>query len=374
MKIIAFYVPQYHVIPENDEWWGKGFTEWVNVKNGKPLFDGHYQPRIPLEKNYYDLSDPATLQWQADLANKYGVYGFCFYHYWFGGKLLLEKPMEMLLEHKEISINYCACWANEPWTNAWRAGEDVKVLMPQRYGNKDEWIKHFNYLLPFFKDDRYIKVDGKPILIIYRSEIIDPLEPMIECLNEEAKKNGFEGLTFISQHPSSLQQSESRKALFSYNIMFEPINSYQYSSVAQSHATLKKIKRKISNVLEKHTKFNLNNINPYGLQKLDYDETWELIIGAENFDEKSLPGGFVDWDNTPRRGNRGKVYHGASPEKFEHYMELLINKAKNEYKKDMIFITAWNEWGEGSYLEPDEKYAFGYLEAINNALKKTGEI
>lgn len=374
MKIIAFYVPQFHEIPENNKWWGEGFTEWVNVKNGNPLFEGHNQPREPLNDNYYDLSKVETLRWQAELAKKYGVYGFCFYHYWFSSKLLLEKPMEMLLNNKDIDINYCACWANEPWTNAWKAGDNCKVLMPQRYGGEKEWEAHFNYLLPFFKDERYIRVDGKPLLLIYRSEIIDPLEEMLLFLNTKALQSGFEGITFVSQHPSSEQQSQERKDLFSYRVLFEPINSYQYTNLAKNHETLKKIKRKVSNILEKYTKFSLNNINPYSLQKFDYDDTWLKILSYKVQDDKSLPGGFVDWDNTPRRGKKGKVYHGASPEKFQKYMERLIRKTKDEYHKDIIFLTAWNEWGEGAYLEPDKKYEYRYLESVYNALVKEGEL
>ncbi|MBO4952677.1 MAG: glycoside hydrolase family 99-like domain-containing protein [Lachnospiraceae bacterium] len=373
MKIISFYVPQYHVIPENDEWWGKGFTEWVNVRRGKPLFSNHYQPREPLNDYYYDLTDKNTLRWQADLASKYGVYGFCFYHYWFGDKLLLEKPMELLLANPDINIKYCVCWANEPWTNAWKAGNNCKTLMPQRYGSVQEWKAHFDYLLPFFKDERYIKIDNKPMVLIYRTEIIDCLEEMVKFLNQKAVENGFDGLTFISQHPSSENQSEKRRLLMDYQVQFEPISSYRFSDIAQSHLFLKTIKRRLSDFLEKHTKFNLNNINPYKLQKLDYDKTWETILATEA-DENKIPGGFVDWDNTARRGDKGKVYYGASPDKFYKYMVRLIRKARQEYKKDYIFLTAWNEWGEGSYLEPDKKFQYGYLEALNRALSDTGEL
>ena len=149
MKIITFYLPQFHTIPENDEWWGEGFTEWVNMKKAQPLYEGHYQPRVPLNNNYYDLSDPETMRWQVSLANKYGVYGWCLYHYWFNGKLLLEKPVENLLRDKSLNIHYCLSWANEPWTNGWVA-EKAKVLIAQRYGREKEWKEHFDYLLPFF--------------------------------------------------------------------------------------------------------------------------------------------------------------------------------------------------------------------------------
>ena len=160
MKIIAFYLPQFHNIPENDEWWGDGFTEWVNVKKAKPLFDGHVQPKEPLNDNYYNLLDDNIKIWQAKIAKEYGVYGFCYYHYWFNGKLLLEKPMEQMLNNKKIDIPFCISWANEPWTKAWV--NEKKVLIPQSYGGVNEWKEHFDYLLPFFKDERYIKVHNKP--------------------------------------------------------------------------------------------------------------------------------------------------------------------------------------------------------------------
>ena len=189
MKIIAFYLPQFHNIPENDEWWGNGFTEWTNVKKAKPIFEGHQQPKVPLNNNYYNLLDDNVKVWQADLAKKYGVYGFCYYHYWFNGKMLLEKPMEQMLENKEVDIPFCISWANEPWTKAW-VGDEKKMLIAQEYGQEEEWKEHFMYLLPFFKDERYIKKDGKPFFIFYRPDIV---------------------ITHIDQYNSSVISSYARK-------------------------------------------------------------------------------------------------------------------------------------------------------------------
>ena len=164
MKIIAFYLPQFHEIPENNEWWGKGFTEWVNVKKAQKLFDGHNQPREPLNDNYYDLKDNSVMDWQISIAKKYGVYGFCFYHYWFNGHLLLQKPVEAFLSNKKQDMPFCICWANEHWTNAW-VSKANKVLIEQEYGKEEDWKEHFDYLLPFFKDDRYIKNNGEKFRI-----------------------------------------------------------------------------------------------------------------------------------------------------------------------------------------------------------------
>ena len=188
MKILAYYLPQFHEIPENNEWWGKGFTEWTNVKKAKPLFDGHYMPRIPLNENYYDLTDISTQQWQVELARKYGIYGFCMYHYWFNGHMLLEKPINQYLEHKELDLPFCFSWANEYWTNGWVSSEN-KILMAHDNTDEQDWINHFNYFLPFFKDDRYIKVEGKPLLILYFPNILQRCNEMIICWRKLAIEN-----------------------------------------------------------------------------------------------------------------------------------------------------------------------------------------
>ncbi len=191
MKIIAFYLPQFHNIPENDEWWGNGFTEWTNVKKAKPLYEGHMQPRVPLGGNYYNLLDDNVKIWQADLAKKYGVYGFCYYHYWFNGKMLLEKPMEQMLANKEVDIPFCICWANEPWTKAW-VGDERKLLIAQEYGQEEEWKQHFMYLLPFFKDERYITKDGKPLFVFYRPDIVPCMKEMIETWDKTCQRKWVE--------------------------------------------------------------------------------------------------------------------------------------------------------------------------------------
>lgn len=374
MKIIAFYLPQFHNIPENDEWWGDGFTEWVNVKKAQPQFDGHYQPRIPLNNNYYNLLDDDVKKWQIDLAKKYGIYGFCYYHYWFNGKLLLEKPMEQMLANKELDLPFCVCWANEPWTKAW-VGEARKVLIPQNYGSEKEWEEHFDYLLPFFKDERYIKVDGKPLFILYRPEIVDCLNDMLDYFNKLAIKSGFkDGLCFAYQNIDFDLVKDKDDSRFDMNIEFEPLYAYRDMYV-NKFKTLKSIRRGLSNWLGK--KFGVDLLhygeNFFNNKPINFDKAWEKILSRKPESTKNIPGAFVGFDNTPRRGKEAKIYHGATPEKFEKYFTQLIKKAKEEYKSEYIFITAWNEWAESSYLEPDEKYKYGYLEAVKNSLKKNGE-
>ena len=196
MKIIAFYLPQFHNIPENDEWWGDGFTEWTNVKAATPIYEGHHQPKVPLNKNYYDLLNDDVKIWQANIAKENGIYGFCYYHYWFNGKMLLEKPMEQMLKNPKIDIPFCVCWANEPWTKNWVNQEKV-VLIPQKYGDKKEWKEHFDYFLPFFKDPRYMKENNCPIFIIYRPAVMSCVSEMMEYWKELAIQDGFNGLKLM---------------------------------------------------------------------------------------------------------------------------------------------------------------------------------
>ena len=379
MKIIAFYLPQFHNIPENDEWWGDGFTEWVNVKNAKPLFDGHVQPKEPLNDNYYDLLDDNVKIWQAKIAKEHGIYGFCYYHYWFNGKLLLEKPMEQMLNNKKIDIPFCISWANEPWTKAWV--NEKKVLIPQAYGGKEEWKQHFDYLLPFFKDPRYIRVDNKPLMVIYRAEVIDCLNEMLDYWDELAKVAGLKGISFAYQNLAFDLIPNKDDSRFDFNIEFEPSYAwYDLNSESGIKATkfwkfLRQAKNWIYCAFEKELGFDLNRKleKKENLLRTSYQDAWGKILQRTPASSKNIPGAFVSWDNTPRKKMRGQVYEGSTPELFEKYLEKQIIHAKNEYKKDMIFMYAWNEWAEGGYLEPDKENGFGYLEAIKKALIKTNE-
>lgn len=370
MKVIAFYLPQFHAIPENDEWWGKGFTEWVNVKKAKPLFDGHYQPRVPLNKNYYNLLNDDVMDWQVNLAKKYGVCGFCFYHYWFNGHMLLEKPVDNFLKNKKLDLPFCICWANEHWTNAWVSKEN-KILIAQRYGGPKEWEEHFKYILNFLKDPRYITDDGKPLIVIYRPELIECLNNMLDYWQKLAMEAGLEGLAFAYEHPNFDFMPHKDDSRFKYNIEYQP--SYANYDLNKNRQTfLRVVKTKIIRMLDK---FEISIIQPHRskLIKSNYDEVWNAVLSHMPENEKCVPGAFVDWDNTPRRQNRGSVFVGATPEKFEKYMTEQIKRAKEVYHKDMLFLFAWNEWAEGGYMEPDEKFGYGYLEALRKALIANGE-
>lgn len=372
MKIIPLYLPQFHTIPENDEWWGKDFTEWVNVRDAKPLFEGHNQPRVPLNNNYYDLSDIETLKWQCRIAKEYGIYGFCMYHYWFNGHLLLEKPMEMLLAHPEIDIKYCISWANHDWTDAWKASNrQPKVLIAHNFDDEQDWVNHFNYMLPFFKDPRYMTENNKPLMVIYIPNIIRKLKKMLDVWSRMARENGFDGLTYIYQSAASSFDNSWDHTLFDYGVEMNP--GYVGLANRQKNSSffpkLMKYSHEIKRLLHIRRSL-LPQKKITEVSKADYDYTWQRILELRPLSNspKMIPCAFTDWDNTPRHKERGYLYQGVSPEKFKNYFKQLVENTKKYYDTDMIFVFAWNEWAEGGYLEPDTNNGFAFLEAIRDSL------
>ena len=377
MKIIAYYLPQFHNIPENDEWWGNGFTEWTNIKKAKPLYDGHAQPKVPLNGNYYNLLDNEVKRWQVELAKKYGIYGFCYYHYWFGGKLLLEKPMEQMLADKSIDLPFCISWANHSWSKTW-VGDRKTVLIKQTYGDADEWRAHYEYLSQFFRDERYIKMNGKPLLVMYQPEVIPCLNEMIDLWERLAIQDGFPGLCLAYQTITTDFVAEAEDSRFRYCIEYQP----RQGRVRLTDSTLggiKRVRRKLARAIQRASGIDILQIGTAKLQKLahtnpiNYDDVWESIIGMGPISSKSIPGAFSMWDNSPRYGENAEVYVGGTPEKFASYLSRQIAHAKRDYDSDFMFFFAWNEWCEGGYLEPDEDVGYGYLEGIRYALKENGE-
>lgn len=364
-KVITFYLPQFHKVPENDKWWGEGFTDWVSAKNAIPLFPGHYQPRLPAHDDYYDILEKETIQWQAKIAKKSGVYGFCIYHYWFGNdRQLLEKPAENLLKWEDIDIHYCFSWANEPWVcswskfkgNAWiqteREAQDKAhhgILVEQEYGDETEWKKHFEYLLPFFHDNRYIKKDNKPVFVIYRPEDMKQIKQMIQYWNLLAVEQGFSGIYFIGTNDIHWKQKEMNAGVF-----YEPCFSLEQKN--RYTVTAKKTKRTLK-------KFDIDIPRLYG-----YDKIWRLILDRR-YKAEMYYGGFVDYDDTPRHGCKGTVIKGMSPYKFGKYFGKLYKKSSDR-GDDFIFLSAWNEWGEGAYLEPDQKYGMRCLWELRQIIKR----
>lgn len=364
MKLLAFFLPQYHPIPENDAWWGKGFTEWTNVKKAKPIFKNQNQPKIPLNNNYYNLMDKSTVEWQTELMKKYGVYGFCYFHYWFKGKKLLEKPAENLLRWTDIDQPFCFAWANVTWARTWTAvkgaattwvssdtqKEERGILIEQLYGAEKDWREHYNYLSQFFKDDRYIKADNKPMFLIYRLKDIPCASEMFALWNKLAVQDGFSGVHLVSINEST-EENEYINAVARYG------NYTKYD---------RHFWRLLYNSLIHKLKLPFNR----KANILDYETVWKNMVKEEPLDGiKTYPGAVVTYDETPRKGKQSCFIANASPEVFEKYLRLQIEKAEQVYQAEFIFIDAWNEWGEGNYLEPDTENQYAYLEAVKKALE-----
>lgn len=352
-EILAVYLPQFHRTPDNDRWWGDGFTDWNTVKTAEAYFTGHIQPRVPLDDGYYDLLQKETMQRQSELAKNYGIDGFCFYHYYFkDGKLELNIPAENLLKWKDIDMSFCFNWASEPWIRSWSripgnvwaekydaAGElsESGILVAQDYGAEREWEKHFYYLLSFFKDDRYIKLDGRPVFVFYSPEDIRCLKPMTECWRKLAKAEGFEDLYLIGARMTEVN------LCLDAALVYEP--------------------RYAINWLNDEGKAFIRD----GIRCYEYSDVWDKCINAENIrGMHTFYSGVVDYDDTPRRGRSGECFTNVSTEVFKKGVERLLCKsaAKNN---EFIFLNAWNEWGEGMYLEPDSQRGYEMLEALRDA-------
>ena len=374
LKLIAMYFTQLHAIPENDKWWGKGFTDWNNVKAAQPLFDGHNQPRIPLDNNYYDQSEIETLRRQANLAKQYGVFGFCHYHYWFDGKQLLQTPTNLLLDNPDIDFPFCLSWANETWSKRWD-GRDHYILIKQTHPpKKASWQKHFNYLIRAWSDDRAIKIDGKPVFIIYRPQHIKKLSKMLDYWREQAIKAGLKGLYVIYQSQCDIPNKKLQgiDAVF----QFQPLNallSDNNTISARIKAKFHRLLQYLPDPIESFLQSALSTIK-ISHTLYSYDEVWDKIINQEPLTGfTNYRGAYVDWDNTARYGERATIFGGVTPQRFEYWFKQLVDIVLSDNNKDkLIFINAWNEWAEGAYMEPDMVNGLQYLEAIERVL--TGNI
>ena len=355
MKKFAFFLPQFHEIQENNEWWGQGFTEWVNVKNASPLYAGHLQPKKPLGDNYYNLLEKETVEWQTNLMKKYGVDGMIYYHYYFCGKKLLEKPAENLLEWKDIPQNFFFCWANHSWCRSWNGSKEL--LLEQTYGSKKEWEEHFSYLLPFFKDDRYEKKNNKPVFMIYDPSFKERKE-MFDFFDAQCKKNGFDGICIIETYsarnwPMDLEELKAHKSTqTAYVFLREPALS-QYLYALASKVSLRRVVNKIRRTLAER------GIGKY-VMKFSGNKLFDLQMKHYQYSDDVLHGLFFEWDNTPRHKHRGYIIEPVDKVHFLRYMETIKGE---EY----VFINAWNEWAEGMMLEPTEENGYKYLEWIKEA-------
>ncbi|MDL0252008.1 glycoside hydrolase family 99-like domain-containing protein, partial [Clostridioides difficile] len=347
VKVLAYYLPQFHTIPENDEWWGEGFTEWVNVNRGRPMFKGHYQPHVPGELGYYNLvKDEGIQKKQSQLANDYNIYGMCYYYYWFNGKKLLEKPLENLIADKSINTNFCICWANENWCRRWD-GLENEILIKQEHNVQSD--KRFIYdVLPILKDERYITIDNKPILLVYKSDLFPNFISTVESWNKICIENGLEGLEVITVQTGGLE--DPRNMGCKYAVEFPPHNIY--SRVLSAKSKVEELDKDFEGTI------------------LDYSEVAGIGMNKKAQPYTFFRGVMLSWDNTARRNTQSRIFYGSNPNEYKKWIASVIDFSINFYeeKERMIFINAWNEWAEGTHLEPDEKYGHKYLEVTKEVL------
>jgi len=360
VRLIAFYLPQYHPIPENDEWWGKGFTEWTNVAKAKPLFPGHYQPHIPADLGFYDLRLPEVRQAQADLAKEYSIYGFCYYHYWFNGKRLLQRPFDEVLDSGKPNFPFCLCWANENWTRAWD-GQEKNILIAQKYAEEDD-RQHIQWLVNAFQDKRYIRIDGKPLFLVYRAmKIPNPLKTT-SLWRDEARKMGI-GDIFLCRIESFLNEhNEPEKLGFDAAVEFQPDWTNLGAALRQGRIWRLARKLGLTNKIYKDTRvFDYSSIVTRMLQK-----------GVPPYKRFSCV--TPSWDNTARRKNNPVILKDSTPDIYQNWLKAVIEITPKNTEENLIFINAWNEWGEGNHLEPCQRWGRAYLEATRRAVMSTQEI
>ncbi len=372
------YLPQFHPIPENDEWWGKGFTEWINVVKAKPSYKGHYQPHLPADLGFYDLRLEEVRQAQATMAKMHGIYGFCYYHYWFSSRRILERPFQEVFETRKPDFPFMLCWANENWTRTWD-GLDDNILLKQNYSEEDDRL-HIQSLIPFFNDKRYIKIGGRPVFAIYRSSLIPDPKSTIKIWRDEALKHGLE--LYLCRFESFGENGKNYvDDGFDAGIDFQPFSlsmeAFKYSEVLKEgrinlgYRSKKWYYEKSGN--QKELQQLKNEIYERIRTKIDYNEYVNHLLKNYRFanDYVVFPGAVPSWDNTARKNKNAFILHNANPAKFKEWISFLEqNYRPASSEENFIFINAWNEWAEGNHLEPCEKWGLQYLEAIKDVILK----
>jgi lipopolysaccharide biosynthesis protein len=358
-RLLAIYLPQFHPIPENDQWWGKGFTEWTNVTKARPLFPGHYQPRLPGELGFYDLRLPETREAQAELARRHGIHGFIYYHYWFSGRTLLERPMREVLESGKPDFPFCICWANHNWNRTW-TGESEEVLIEQKYSLEDD-REHIRWLLPYVKDRRYVTVQGKPVVFFYRAAEIGHLAETARIWREEARAAGLPGIYLSwmeSNHTGNSQ--DLTPAGLDAAMEFQP-------RMGTAGAPMPIFLRG-----------SLRSLLPKPFRNHNFRKYSRLVKGALGRPPapyKRFPCVTPGWDNSPRRAPRlrANIWVDSTPELYERWLRETLNRFRPfGPDEDFVILNAWNEWAEGNYLEPDQRWGRAYLEATKRALETSG--
>jgi lipopolysaccharide biosynthesis protein len=357
-RVIAFYLPQFHPIPENDRWWGKGFTEWTNVTKARPAFRGHYQPRLPADLGFYDLRVAESRGAQAALAREFGIQGFCYFHYWFNGKRLLERPFDEVLASGRPDFPFCLCWANESWSRRW-LGEERDVLMEQTYSREDD-LAHAHWLGHAFADNRYVRIGGRPLLLVYRPTHLPDANRTVELWRDVFKRQrlGNPYLVGVDAHCPGL---DCRQLGFDSTLVFTP----QLSALPGWSGDGWKLRRFLRNM-----QLHIRN----GRTKVyDIAEARRAMAQIPR-DFPHVECVFVGWDNTPRRGSNGIVMINATAEEFGAALRSAIyDMALSAEGDNLLFINAWNEWAEGNHLEPDQRFGRGYLQQVKQAVDSLAE-
>ena len=354
-RVIAFYLPQFHPIPENDRWWGRGFTEWTNVTRSKPLFRGHHQPQLPADLGFYDLRVAEVREQQAAMAREHGIEGFCYWHYWFNGKRLLDRPMNDLLATGAPDFPFCIGWANESWTRRW-TGEEAEVLLKQTYSHEDD-LAHARWLAKAFSDPRYIRVDGRPLFILYRAAALPDAKRTTDAFREECVRLGV-GEPFIVGRDTHNPGADMRD--WGCDITESSSPNLTVLPRAFRPATAADLVRNLSLGVFSRT-----------LKVFDYEAGCRLMENARP-KHPHIPGFFVGWDNTPRRGRNAIVLIRATPAAFGRGLRVVLDSVANQpLGRRIVFVNAWNEWAEGMYLEPGQLHGLGFLEALKAELTRT---
>ncbi len=350
--MIAFHLPQFHPTPENDRWWGKGFTEWTNVARAKPLFPGHVQPRVPADLGFYDLRLPEARHAQAEMAREYGIEGFCYYLYWFGGRRILERPVNEILKSGEPDFPFCLCWANHSWSSVWD-GTD-QTLIEQVYPGWDDHAAHFDWLLGAFTDPRYIKLDGKPVFLIYVPDAIPDVQKVMDFFRKRADEAGLPGLHIVGVSHRE-QGWDPRTRGMDACVM-------QVLPKLDGRIPRRYLSTKLKLMMEKED---------VKLTIWDYEEFMPSLLRTNRVSFPDYPVVLPGWDNTPRSGKRGLVLQGSTPELFaRHLREAIGRVADYEPEQRLVFLKAWNEWAEGNYVEPDQTWGHAYLDVIRRELTR----
>ncbi len=343
-RALAFYLPQYHPIPENDRWWGAGFTEWNNVTKARPLFPGHYQPHGPGELGYYDLRLPEVREAQAALARSHGVAGFVYYHYWFNGKRLLQRPFDEVLASGSPDLPFALCWANEEWTRNWD-GRSGDVLVPQNFSASDD-LAHIRWLLTAFADQRYITIDGRPLMLIYRPQVMPDVKRTTDLWRTEAQKAGFPDLYLCWVEQWGTPAGGPQTFGFDATVGFMP-------------------------PLDRHVFTPVDGVD--GHRILDYESSARAVLGRPAPPWKRFPSVMVGWDNTARRPQGATVFAGSTPEAYRNWLQQTVSSVAGvRAEENYLFIVAWNEWAEGNHLEPDQRFGRAFLEATRTVLLDHG--